>query len=209
MIGTILCLLSCLVFLFPEPPTFDLLAYLAGGDWQHSYQLLTYVFCHASLSHLGFNMLILVPSCWYLEQEVGWKKTAVLCVISAVVGALLWDKAFRYSAFYVLFAAQTRMLVGASGVASGAVCAGLLVLAQRQPRRAAVPAYLMLLTIFAANLFEAMAAQVNPVPVAFWGHIGGYLVALFMAPSLCQPVAKATEGTLVPPKPLTPPRRGR
>jgi membrane associated rhomboid family serine protease len=187
MIGTLICLISVLIFLLPQPPIFEALGYLGGGDLYHAYQLLTYMFCHASLSHLGFNLLILVPSCWYLEQEIGWKRTALLCALSAAAGALLWDYAVTKSAFYLLTAGQPRVLIGASAVASGTTCAGLLVLAQRQQRLAA-PCYLMLLAVFGANLSDALAAQAAPLPVAYWGHIGGYLVGLFMAPSLCQPV---------------------
>jgi membrane associated rhomboid family serine protease len=186
MIGTLICLLSALVFLLPQAAAFEALGYTSPGDWQHLYQTLTYVFCHINLSHFAFNMLMLVPSAWYLEQEVGWKPTAWLCGISAMASALLWDYAFSKSAFFILYAGQPRMLIGASGVASATVCAALLVLAQRQ-RHLAGPAYLMLLAIFGSNLSDALLAQANMLPVAYWGHIGGYLVGLFMAPSLCQP----------------------
>jgi rhomboid protease GluP len=186
MIGTLICLLSLAIFALPQPPVFQALGYLGGGGLDHCYQLLTYVFCHANLSHVAFNMLMLVPSAWYLEHEVGRGRVAALCVLSAVAGALLWDYAVTLSAFYEVLAGQTRILIGASAVASGTVCAGLLVLGQRH-RHLAGPAYLMLLAIFLANLSDALAAQATPMPVAYWGHIGGYLVGLFMAPSLCQP----------------------
>lgn len=186
MIGTLICLLSGLAFLLPQDPLFATFGYIGAGGLEHCYQLLTYVFCHVSLSHLAFNMLMLVPSAWYLEQEIGWQRTGLLCALSAAAGALLWDYAFTQSAFYVLAAGQARVLIGASGVASATVCAGLLVLAQRQ-RHFAAPAYVMLLAIFLANLSDALAAQTTPMPVAYWGHIGGYLVGLFMAPGLCQP----------------------
>lgn len=186
MIGSLICLLSALAFLLPQETVITLFGYFAGGGWEHSYQLLTYAFCHANLQHWAFNMLMLVPSAWYLERELGWKPVALLCAISAATGALLWDYAFTKSFLFALAAGQTRILIGASGVASATVCAGLLVLAQRQ-RHLAAPAYLMLAAIFMANLSDALAAQAIPAPVAYWGHVGGYLVALFMAPSLCQP----------------------
>lgn len=186
MIGSLICLLSVLAFLLPQEAAHMLLGYNPALDWQHCYQLLTYALMHANLQHLAFNMLILVPSAWYLERELGWKPVALLAGVSAAVGALLWDYAFTKSAFFMLSAGQPRILIGASGIASAMVCAGLLLLAQRE-RKLAPLAYLMLLGIFLGNLSDAIIVQANPAPVAYWGHIGGYLVALFMAPSLCQP----------------------
>jgi membrane associated rhomboid family serine protease len=91
---------------------------VSDGEW---YRLLTSAFLHASLIHLGFNMLMLW---WFgrpLETAVGRARFLGIYLVSALtgaVGALLWSGALVNT-------------VGASGAVFGILGAGL-VLERRQ-----------------------------------------------------------------------------
>lgn len=193
MIGTILALLCGALLLIPLPPLAPYFAYSTGhaglGFLLHSYQLLTYTLLHANLEHYTYNMLWLVPSCWYLERQLGRKPLLLLCGVSAATSALLWQFCYLLSAQHMMAAMlglpDPQGLIGASGMASATVAAALLVLGELEPDYAFV-SYLMLACIFLCQLADACLAQLGGANIAYWGHIGGMLTALFFAPTLCR-----------------------
>lgn len=190
MIGTLLALLCgallCLPLHILEP-----LAYVTGQSGMslllHSYQLITYALLHANFEHYAYNMLWLVPSCWYLEERVGKKPLALLCLSSAIASALCFEMCQAMSIQHIMMAMaglpDAQGLIGASGVASATTAAALVVLAESEPRYTFV-SYLMLACILICQLGDAVMSQVAGAGIAYWGHVGGILMALFFAPSL-------------------------
>jgi membrane associated rhomboid family serine protease len=86
---------------------------VADGDW---YRLLTSAFLHASLIHLGFNMLMLW---WFgrpLEAAVGRARFLGIYIVSAIAGA----------AGALILSGETVTTVGASGAVFGILGAGLV-----------------------------------------------------------------------------------
>jgi membrane associated rhomboid family serine protease len=190
MIGTILALL-CGALLCLPPQILQPLAYKTGqsglGHLLQSYQLLTYALLHANLQHYAYNMLWLVPSCWYLEERVGKKPLALLCLASAIASAFCFEMCRAMSLQHMMLAmvglSDPQSLIGASGVASATVAAALVVLAESDPSYAFV-SYSLLAGILVCQLGDAVMSQILPGGIAHWGHVGGILMALFFAPSL-------------------------
>lgn len=52
------------------------------------YQLVTYMFCHGTILHIFFNMLLLVSFGPYLEEKFGQKKFLNFYLISGIFGGL-------------------------------------------------------------------------------------------------------------------------
>lgn len=124
---------------------------VGGGDW---YRLVTAMFLHASILHIGFNMLAL----WWLgtavEQALGTWRYLVLYFVAGIAG----------SAGALLFSSPLDVTVGASGAIFG-VMGSLLVLQYRATGTLAGPA----LTLIVLNLAFTFA-----IPgISKGGHLGG------------------------------------
>lgn len=192
MIGTILALLCGFLLLIPAP-LLKPLAYMTGHTGLdfllHSYSILTCALLHANMPHYIYNMFWLVPSCWYLEEKVGKKSTAHLCIATAAASTLLWQLCYSLSLQHLLLAQlglpDPQGLIGASGMAAGTTAAALVVLGETEPKYSFV-CYLLLACMLVCQIADACYGQVAGAQVAYWGHVGGMLMALFFAPSLCR-----------------------
>jgi membrane associated rhomboid family serine protease len=91
--------------------------FVAEGEW---YRLITSAFLHASLIHLGFNMLMLWWFGQALESALGRGRFLGIYLVSALAGAA-----------GALLLSPTALTVGASGAVFGILGAGL-VLERRQ-----------------------------------------------------------------------------
>ncbi|HSP37443.1 MAG TPA: rhomboid family intramembrane serine protease [Frankiaceae bacterium] len=117
------------------------------------YRLLTAVFLHASLVHIGLNMLVLVLIGRQLEQVLGWARYLAGYVVSGVGGSVL---------FYLLGNSTTYGL-GASGAIFGLFSTFYLV-----ARRLQADASSILATI-GLNLVLTVL-----IPgISLWAHLGG------------------------------------
>lgn len=69
------------------------------------YQLISYQFVHASLSHLLLNLLVFIPTSLYLENILKSTRVIYYFLISGIIGG----------AFHILLYQKDLPLVGASG----------------------------------------------------------------------------------------------
>jgi membrane associated rhomboid family serine protease len=124
---------------------------VANGDW---YRLVTAMFLHGSLLHLGFNMLAL----WWLgsivEQAMGSLRFLLVYFVSGLAG----------SAGALLLSDPGQVTVGASGAIYG-ILGALLILEWLQTGSLAGPA----MTLIVLNLALSLA-----IPgISIGGHLGG------------------------------------
>ncbi len=126
-------------------------AFVDNGEW---WRLVTAMFLHGSLIHLGFNMLALYWLGSVVEQMLGTPRYLLVYFVSGLAGsagALVSSSAFQPT-------------VGASGAIYG-VLGALLILEYRATGTFAGPA----LTLIVINLAFTFA-----IPGISWGgHIGG------------------------------------
>ena len=141
---------------------------IGGMYWQ----FFTYMFAHATISHVGFNMLALFIFGGVMENVLGWKKYLTLYIISGLGSGL----------FHI-------MLTGISDIpmlgASGAVFAVLTAYAFRFPKNwiiifpgIPVPAALM---VVGFAFFEFFSGLFGLEPgIANFGHLGGIIFGLMI-----------------------------
>ena len=126
---------------------------VAAGDY---YRLITCGFLHASLLHVGFNMLLLWLLGRELEQALGSAKFAALYVTSLLAGS-----------FGALLLTPNALTVGASGAVFGLMGATAAILYARgiNPFQTGIGA----LIIF--NLLFSLAGS----NISLGGHLGGLI----------------------------------
>ena len=91
--------------------------YWFGSPYYHSYQFVTYMFLHASLEHLFFNMFALWMFGRTLEYALGSKRFLIYYMVCGVGAALI-----QYLTA-LAFGELPLLLVGASGAAMGLLLA--------------------------------------------------------------------------------------
>ena len=141
--------------------------------------LLTYMFLHANFWHLLGNMLFLWVFADNIEDSMGHLRFAVFYLLCGIAAGL---------AHGFMEANSAAPLIGASGAAAGVLGAYLLLHPKvkllvlvfgRLPLR--LPAYLL---IIAWIVFQLMALAYIKENVAWWAHIGGFLVGMVLIPLL-------------------------
>jgi membrane associated rhomboid family serine protease len=155
-------------------------ARVADGDSYHT--LLTSMFLHGGLMHLGGNMLFLWIFGDNLEDALGH------------VGFLLFYLACGVGADYAQLMANpdsTIPTVGASGAIAGVMGGYLLLFPKARVdvlvifiiffRVFAVPAWLMLALWFGIQLFSSVGSDLSSGGVAYWAHAGGFVIGLVLA----------------------------
>jgi len=151
--------------------------------------LFGHMFLHASVGHLAGNMLFLWIFGDNVEDALGHARYALFYVTCGVVAALAQVAASPH--------AHVPM-VGASGAISG-VLAAYAVLYPRSPITVLnpipimwffwgltiwLPAWLVILEFFAANLYHALHSTTGAGGVAFFAHVGGFIAGLLLLPLL-------------------------
>ena len=141
--------------------------------------LVTSMFLHASLVHLGGNMLFLFIFGDNLEDELGHLRFLGFYLASGIAAALV-----QY------FADPGSMVptVGASGAIAGVMGGYLLMFPRARVdvlfifviffRVFALPAWIMLGVWFALQLLGGAAAEANAGGVAYWAHAGGFVAGV-------------------------------
>lgn len=135
---------------------------VAGVSDGHAWQLVTSMFTHAEIWHIGFNMLALYILGPQLEMVLGRSRFLALYLLSGLVG----------SATVYWLAAPFTLTIGASGAVFG-LMAALLVVANK------VGANINgLLTLVAINVgITVLGASF----ISWQGHLGGFVGGLLIA----------------------------
>jgi membrane associated rhomboid family serine protease len=134
--------------------------FVAGGQW---YRLLTGAFLHLSITHIGFNMVILYFLGRLVEPAVGTPRYLFLYFASLFAGSF---GALVLSGPYVLTA-------GASGAIFGIAGAGLVIALQRGADQIVRSIGMLLVINFVFDLSDP--------EISLGGHIGGLIGGAFCA----------------------------
>ena len=166
-------------------------------QWQH---LFGYMWLHGGWLHLAGNLLVLWVFGDNIEDALGHARMLLLYVLAGLAGGALHA---------VLGADPKTPLVGASGAIAGIMAAYLLLYPRaklfvlafaRAP--VLVPAGWFVAAWFATNAFEALTGgHGGEADVAWWAHIGGFLVGLALVGPLCQPGVALFQPAVVHPSP--------
>ena len=159
---------------------------LAEGRW---YTLATHMVSHGGLTHLLLNASVLLPLTPLVMVRLGvgpagWRRLAALFVGSALAGAAL----------YLAINPEGPPMVGASGAIFGLWGAvarigpdgGMIPLRSRRIRdEVLLVVWLNLATV--GLVYAINQAEGGGPPVAWEGHVGGFLFGLFAMPWLAPP----------------------
>jgi membrane associated rhomboid family serine protease len=177
-----------------------------GGSAAKVWSFLTYSLLHANLSHLGFNVLWLLPFGSALARRFGAARFFLFMAVTAVAGAV---------AHLITHEHEVAPMIGASASVSGAMAAairfafvqGSFLSFRRGDADAAAhvpalslwhalrnPRVLAFLGVwFGVNIvfgMGSMAVGADGVSVAWQAHIGGFFAGLLLF-SLFDPVPRA------------------
>lgn len=130
-------------------------AVIFGGQW---YRLITSIFIHENIIHLGGNLLFFVIFSLRLEELKGWKVVFIVFMISGLVGNLLTILVFWEAGIVSL---------GASGAVNGVFIANLVTMRKTYDRGALT--MLAFLVIFASFTISG-SSSTNAI-----AHIGGLI----------------------------------
>ncbi len=146
---------------------------VAEGEW---YRLVTSGFLHASLLHIGFNMLLLFFLGRLLEPALGTPRFVVLYFASLLAGSL-----------GALILDPNALTLGASGAVFGLFGAGFVLARERgMDALARQLGFLILLNL---------AISLGPSNISLGGHLGGLVGGL-----ICALVVVAGERGLLGPR---------
>jgi membrane associated rhomboid family serine protease len=146
----------------------------------HLGTLLTSLFLHGSLLHVGGNMLFLWIFGNNVEDKLGELKFLILYFASGVAGSLLQ---------VFITPTSTVPMLGASGAISGLLAAYLLYFPRARVLTYIVPIFFVTLSAYifigywiALQAFDAyLSLGVTGGGVAFFAHVGGFLMGLILA----------------------------
>ena len=139
---------------------------------------LTATLLHASLLHLGFNLVMLLFCGREDEVAIGPGCTIALYVVGAYAAA---------AAQYLAFPRSPVPVVGASGAISALVGAYALLYGQRRPSRLPreIARWVHIAWLAAAwivlQLLLGLASTTTGVAVATAAHVGGFVAGLLLA----------------------------
>lgn len=150
-----------------------------GGGWE---TLMSSMFLHAGIAHLGGNMLFLWIFGDNLEDKMGHRRFLVFYLMCGIAAGLA----------HVLAAPGSAVpTVGASGAIAGVMGGYLLLFPKARVdillfliviiRVIPVPAWLMLALWFAMQVIGGWSAPAAEGGVAYWAHAGGFLIGIVLA----------------------------
>ncbi|MBI1181623.1 MAG: rhomboid family intramembrane serine protease [Alphaproteobacteria bacterium] len=142
--------------------------------------LITSMFLHGGLLHLGGNMLYMWIFADNVEVALGHVKFLAFYLLCGVAAAL--TQAFLDT--------ESRIpMIGASGAISGVLGAYFLLFPRANVRvlmfpwgMVGVPAVVVLGLWFLLQLLDGVSATGGQGGVAFWAHVGGFLAGLALLP---------------------------
>ena len=146
-------------------------ALVAQGEW---WRLLSSVFLHSGVAHLGFNMLSLYFLGSFTEEAFGRGRFFALYVLSGVAGGLA----------YLYFGGFNQPAVGASGAIFG-LLGGVLGYATRRGTFSwQNPLIRQLLILLALNLYLGFSIPNISNTAHLGGLAGGFAFGWLMAPTV-------------------------
>jgi rhomboid family protein len=166
-----LLVLNVGVFLLEQyvPGVAEQLALVPAHLDTHPWTIITYMFAHASFSHLLFNMLGLYFFGPRVEMVIGSKRFFALYMTSGFAGALLW--------LATSFSSPERGMVGASAALFGVFYA----FARFWPRERIlvwfvlpIQARTFVIVMTVLSLYGGMGGRFEP-NVAHFAHLGGFV----------------------------------
>jgi len=164
-------------------------AQLLADPAHNLFTLITHMFLHGGLAHIGGNMLFLWIFGDNVEDALGHLRYAVFYLACGLAAAAAQIASGPQS---------TVPMVGASGAISG-VLAGYLLLYPRSPIQVLnpipllwlfwglfmwLPAWFVIIEWFALNLWSAFQPSEAGGGVAFFAHVGGFVAGLALLPLL-------------------------
>lgn len=158
---------------------------LLPGVYPALLTIFTSMFLHGGLLHLGGNMLYLWVFGNNIEDAMGHLRYLLFYLLCGVAAALTMAWASPYSLI---------PMIGASGAISG-VLGSYVLLYPRAKVRVIVPLGIIFYPFrigamwvvgfwFALQLFNAVMSDATQPGVAWWAHVGGFIVGLALTPVL-------------------------
>ena len=132
------------------------------------FQLISYQFAHAGWPHFLGNFAFGLPFMVYVEYKLGSEKmlrSYLACGIAALV-------------LHVLMSGSDNSLIGSSGSIFGLSSLACLLYGKSLLEKSL--AYLFFLSMFIPQFILASYSLVMPTSIAYWGHVGGALMAIFL-----------------------------
>ena len=146
-------------------------ALVAQGEW---WRLITSVFLHSGIAHLGFNMLALYFLGSFTEEAFGRSRFFALYLLSGISGGLA----------YLYFGGFDQAAVGASGAIFG-LLGGVLGYALRRGTFSwQNPLIRQLLILLALNLYLGFSIPNISNTAHLGGLAGGFVFGWLMAPTV-------------------------
>ncbi len=148
------------------------------------FQIITYMFTHADISHILFNMLSLYFMGPMVEMTLGPKRFLALYMISGLTG-LAAHFVVGYLPFYLgwTFAAPEFAVLGASGAVFGVTIAFATLYPDRELMLLFPPipikAWVMALILIGIGLYSGLTGTGGNV--AHFAHLGGALAGFILA----------------------------
>ena len=147
---------------------------------RHLGTLITSMFLHASLLHVGGNMLFLWIFGNNVEDRVGEIRFLIIYFVAGIAGSLLQ---------VAITPTSTVPMLGASGAISGILAAYVLYFPRARVLTFIFPFFFIALTAYifigywvALNALQAfLNIGVSGGGVAFFAHIGGFVTGLVLA----------------------------
>jgi len=151
------------------------------ADGRNLHTLVTSMFLHGGLLHLGGNMLFLYIFGDNLEEDLGHLGFALFYLASGIGAGLVHVMVAPWS---------TVPTVGASGAIAGVMGGYLLLYPKARVdvlfifiiffKVFPVPAWVMLGIWFGLQLLSGAGADASVGGVAYWAHIGGFVVGFVL-----------------------------
>jgi len=153
----------------------------AVADGRDSWGLITSMFLHGGLLHLGGNMLFLWVFGDNLEEDLGHVGYLVFYLVAGVAAGL---------AHVIAAPASIVPTVGASGAIAGVMGGYLLMYPKARVdvlfifivffRVFPIPAWIVLGVWFGLQIFNGAGSVADGAGVAYWAHAGGFVVGFLL-----------------------------
>jgi membrane associated rhomboid family serine protease len=147
-------------------------------DFFRPYQLFTYMFCHATVGHIFFNMLMLAFFGPILEEFWGQKRFLLFYIIVGIgagIFNILMDLYFGLGAFHTM--------LGASGAVYGVLTAFGIIFPNMELRLLFLPisfkAKYMVMVLGGIAIYSGFRSDPSD-NTAHLAHLGGIIVAIIM-----------------------------
>lgn len=157
--------------------------YNVRTDYFRPYQLFTYMFAHADLGHIFFNMLGLAFTAPILENYWGQKRFLLFYMVTGI-GAGVFNIAIDY---FLLGGQSFGVMLGASGAVYGVLMGFGMMFPNMEMRLMFLPIsfkakyFVFVLGALAFyNSYSSIMGMGRNDGVAHLAHLGGMVIAFFM-----------------------------